>query len=228
MKTKHAIETIETVPVNLLFVTNEKCDATVGLCPGAHLPTQNRVDHFATVINEKFSGSVENILAAARYCAEANDKLDVLQLQQLHRRLQITRPTFSKLASIGRNDALHSRKVLKRLPPNWTIIHQLRDCNTEDLNRMICEKVLTPGCSRASVINWIKENTDHRKAVRNRAAHDDSGDDELLRELSEALSPEFIAIWHESPASVRTRFAKNLTNNPALRQVSSTAGVQRG
>jgi hypothetical protein len=143
-------------PGEIQYAANCPTDHTQGVPRGT--PTSAATaDYWATRIAEGWNKTVRSILMVAKDCAEASQKLDDQERDKLHERLPFHRTTFSKLASIGRHDALYDESVLTHLPPHRTIIERLLHCSLEEIRRAIKAGVVHPDCRRDKVEAWRKE-----------------------------------------------------------------------
>lgn len=184
------------------------------MCPGAQkLP--DPVDQHAAKIRGQWQKSVELILETAKACAAAWDELLSEDRRRLLKKLHpdISRETFSKLTSVGRNKALHAAEIRKRLPSNWTILHKLRNFTEEELTGAIEAGVLSKKCSRAAIEEWIAENTQHGR--KRKYQQPDPEEEGRLKILIDTLlaDEKFIARWRESPASVRARLTRSMMHD---------------
>jgi hypothetical protein len=172
------------------------------------------VEHLAAEITEYWMTSVTSILMVCKLCAEVAGKLDPLQRRELIDRLPFKESMFSKLASIGKNQALLDVNVQMHLPASWSIIYQLKDLTHEEAQRAISAKVLTPETTRAELNNWISKNSaswkDEKRLRRKPLKNADN--DVLLHRLIKAFtgSTEIMTVWDECPRAVRRRFGREL------------------
>lgn len=179
------------------------------LCPGAQNWT---VQQHAAKILGSWRKSTNLILQTAKACATAWGLLErddrVRLVQQL--RPDISRESFSKLVAIGRNEALHDPKIRDNLPSRWTILHKLRDCTAEELDRAIEAGVLSRQCSRKAVEAWLAEQGGNPSQVRTERL--DSGEDSAVAQLLAILlgNAAFTQLWKRSSAAVRSRVCRVL------------------
>ena len=189
--------------------TADQPDESSTLCPRAQNWT---VQQHAAKILGSWRKSTDLILETANACATAWESLEredrVRLVEQL--RPDISRESFSKLVSIGRNEALHDPRIRNNLPSRWTILHTLRDCTAEELDRAIEAGVLSRHCSRKAVQEWLAEQGANPGQIRTERL--DSGEDSAVNQLLAILlgNDTFTQLWKRNPAAVRSRVCRVL------------------
>ena len=69
----------------------------------------NNPSSYATAISAAWNKSVDNILEAAKLCAEADKELSASEKAELFEQLPFEAPTFSRLVKIGNDTATQRR-----------------------------------------------------------------------------------------------------------------------
>jgi hypothetical protein len=185
------------------------------LFPGAQPPDQDPVRRYAVDIAQAWQKAFNSILEVSKVCADADDKLDILQRMRLIARLPFGRTMFCKLSAIGRAAALHNPDVAGSLPPNWTILDLARKLTPAELDDAISKRVLRPNSSRAELQRWMSnpENCQYaaaKRGNRDTAAINSAVLEDKVLSLIEAwkASPALVDLWRWSPDAVRTRFTR--------------------
>ncbi len=129
---------------------------------------------------QKATGSV---IEVAKACAEANKVLGTLQKRALIGQLPFGESVFSKLAAIGGDKRLHTQRMLKNLPPNYSIIYEITQLDNKQLNGAIHKNIITPGVSRAEIVTIRKGGVPRRNT---------QGDDKMAF-FAEILLPRSIS-----------------------------------
>jgi hypothetical protein len=186
-----------------------------GLFPGAHPHRDDLISHYAVAISKGWQRSVEAILEVSKICADADDRLDLVQRKLLIIRLPFGRTMFCKLAAIGRAATLHNPELAGFLPPSWTILDLARKLTPAEIDNAISKKVLGPNSSRADLQRWMSnpENCQYAAGKRGRtdtAAISTAVHEEKFLSLICAwkASPELIELWRWAPDAVRRRFTR--------------------
>lgn len=92
---------------------------------------------------------VGGVLKAGEMCARALKLYGSTALPVVLRAAEMSRPTFMKLAVIGRDSRLRPIEAL--LPPNYSIIHQVSQLDDGALNEAVKAGVIHPHVRRAEI-----------------------------------------------------------------------------
>jgi hypothetical protein len=158
-----------------------------------------KADYYAPHIRRGWNKSVEGMLEAASWCAEAKKALTTEELKALQSRLPFDPSTFSKLAKIGRDDRLRDPQVKDLLPSKFSLVYEMSKLGDGDFQRLIDEGKVTPGLKRADLKGLLPPSCWSGGGKRRQAAGGTEGGRTVLPPLSiEALlsvPSEALADW---------------------------------
>ncbi len=126
---------------------------------------RDAVDHFAASISAGWQKTTESIIAVAKLCAEAADKLSVEEKRYLVARLPFGESAFSKLSSIGKDKRLTEPNVVKLLPPSYSTIYEATHLTDDRLKAALNSNLLRPDASRAQISAFVKNVSAIRSAA---------------------------------------------------------------
>jgi hypothetical protein len=156
-------------------------------------------------------------LSVAKLCAEADQLIPRRLRHEFYERLPFDRSVFSKLAAIGRTAALHNPDVESSLPPSYSILYIARKLTSDELDRAITNKIITPDTNRADLERWmsIPGNCRYHAVTRDdsgRAFSDVANQAQMIETMVKAweASPALVEQWRWSPYAVRMAFLREL------------------
>ena len=97
---------------------------------------------------------MQEMMAVARLCAEADGHLTTAQKSELIEALPFGAPTFSKLLRIGTDTRLYTPDVQRLLPAHYTITYAVTLLTDEELKLAIADKVIHPDMTRTELLSW--------------------------------------------------------------------------
>lgn len=95
--------------------------------------------------------SVQSILDLCKTCAEAYDKLGPHGFHKLTEQVPFSASKLSILCAIGRDERLHKKPVLRRLPACYSTMYQVHLLNDDELNTAVDSGLLQPDVKREHI-----------------------------------------------------------------------------
>jgi len=123
------------------------------LCPGA----QRLVSEYAERITGAWYKTIDSVFEVSGVCAEADEKLNDEEWEELLLQLPFDRTRFIKLARIGRDQRLQDPEIRPLLPNHHTIISELAGLTDDELKAAVEAKIVHPEMKRATLTNWVKD-----------------------------------------------------------------------
>ena len=117
------------------------------------IPKRATVEESAAEIGCWWQKAVPAIMACADACLQATRQFTGSELQKLIGLLPFNKASFSKLTSIGADPRLHEHA--DRLPPNWTILYDLRCLSSPMFDKALADGVISPSLQRAKLKKWV-------------------------------------------------------------------------
>lgn len=115
---------------------------------------------YAAQINVSWRRTTDSVLETAKLCADAkrNYERDKKSFSKLKKALDFSISTFSKLVTIGENEALRGDDVKCLLPPNYSLVYDVAALKEDQLHKAIAEHAVSPAKTRAAFKEWCRRN----------------------------------------------------------------------
>lgn len=116
-----------------------------------------KLDGYAAKINASWRKTTDAVLETAQLCAEANKMLRMGDKPDFFKKLDFGSATFSKLVKIGDQPRLYEKPITALLPSSYSILYEVAQLSTSDLDAAIKDRIISPTMSRAALLSWIAE-----------------------------------------------------------------------
>ena len=167
----------------------------------------SEVHECAERLNAKWRRATDDILEIAADCIKAFEKLTTADTKkEFFKNLVFSPATFSKLCHIGRDPRLQDEEVKSLLPPKYSVMYEVTQLTTEELNEAIDQEVLKPDTRRSDLIAW-------RDKRRGKSRASQTGGDGAEAAPTEVYEAAFIFYRHTKlPKSVNEAWIEALNN----------------
>jgi hypothetical protein len=204
-------------------VSDIQADFPPGKDEPASIADASPARSYAARIINSWRHAAHGMMAVARLCSEASERLTVSEKKQLIKRLPFKEATFSKFVQIGKDARLHRLHARRLLPPHYTIAYPLTRLTDEQLDSAVKQGVINPDMKRADLQGWLKARrlwmhkpspADHSAPILDhRGAEDIAAQDErafAALEAAWASAPDLRGAWTNATAPARERFVREV------------------
>jgi len=120
----------------------------------ASMPKKQPVSYYQREITKAWNKTVEGILETASLVAEAEDRLDPPEWEQLKDRLPFGDSVRSFMLGIGKSNRFRTRKIQKLLPANYNILYEYSTFDNAEWSMAVDEGIVDTDVSTTEVRKW--------------------------------------------------------------------------
>jgi hypothetical protein len=120
-------------------------------------PKKKTVSYYQKEITKSWHKTVEGILETASLVAEAEDRLDPPEWEQLKNGLPFGDSVRSMMLGIGKTNRFGPRKIQKLLPPNYNILYEYSTLENAEWSMAVDEGIVDTDITTTEVRKWKQD-----------------------------------------------------------------------